>query len=228
MWAAVFAVAVVGYALGEPPSLDIPEKIKPEGGYVILTPKTNAKGVSYVGLSGVQPFPNQLLANPLTFVLPVGGLADGTYEFVVVASLNDEHARKSFVVQIGNDAKPPPSPLLPDQLQKDLRKAYQEDASPDRDEAYRKMAAFYKAAAELSRDESLRTWGDLFDRMAAKAKEHDTYIAGKLVGVQKVINGELTKALPGSGAGRLALDKAGRDVAYSTFKRVAAAIEATK
>lgn len=87
-----------------PPSVDIPAETVATGDFTVVVPKTDAKGVSYVGLSGVDPFPSALLKDSKTFVLPTRGLPAGRYVFAGVASLNDEHTVFRFAVVVG---KPP-------------------------------------------------------------------------------------------------------------------------
>jgi len=102
-------------ALAAPPTVDIPADTKASSEYVIITPKTDAKGITYIGMSGVSPLPNVLLTDKKIFCLPVRGLADGTYKFKGVASLNDEHTEFGFTVTVGagGDIKPVP-PVPPD------------------------------------------------------------------------------------------------------------------
>jgi len=109
-----------------PPTVDVPPVIKASGDYVTVVPVTNAKAITYVGTSGVSPFPSAFLKDSRSFVLPVRGLPEGTYKFTGVASLNDEHTEFNFSVVIGSggeidpapkpkpkpDPKPEPSPVL--------------------------------------------------------------------------------------------------------------------
>lgn len=106
-----FLVLTAGnLALAEPPKLNIPPEIQAAGDYVTFTPETDAKGVSYFGLSGVDPFPPSILADRRTFALPVRGLPAGGYRFVAVGSLNDEHASQTFTVIVGQRPAPVPPP----------------------------------------------------------------------------------------------------------------------
>lgn len=99
-------------SLAAPPSLEIPAEIKPSADYAVFAPdaKTTVKTITYIGLSGVDPFPSDLLRDPRAFVLPVRGLAAGRYRFVAVGSLNDEHAKKEFAVIVGAPSDPLPDP----------------------------------------------------------------------------------------------------------------------
>ncbi len=105
-----------------PPSVEIPaEELIPVNGYILMTPKGDAKGVTYVALSGVYPLPSKILADGRMFALPVTGLKAGKYDFVAVASLNDEHTSRAFSVNIGLVPVPPvpvppgpnPTPIPP-------------------------------------------------------------------------------------------------------------------
>jgi hypothetical protein len=99
--------------LAAPPTVDVPAVIPAVGDYVTLSPKTDAKAITYLGLSGVEPFPSAFLKDPKAFVLPVRGLAAGKYTFAGVASLNDEHTKFQFVVVVGTPPDPPKPPDPP-------------------------------------------------------------------------------------------------------------------
>lgn len=111
--AALFA-GCCGLAHAEPPKLVVPAELKATGEYVTYSPstETTAKAVTYVGLSGIEPFPSAFLKDSRAFVLPVRGLNPGRYKFKAVGSLNDEHTTADFVVVIG-DAPPTPVPVPP-------------------------------------------------------------------------------------------------------------------
>jgi hypothetical protein len=100
-----------------PPQVDIPAEIVASSEYVTLQPTTEAKAITYIGLSGVDPFPAAFLKDPRSFILPVRGLSAARYRFAAIASLNDEHTRKDFVVVVGNPPPPvvtvPPDPTVP-------------------------------------------------------------------------------------------------------------------
>ena len=112
---AVLAMPLV--LLAAPPAVDIPPEVHPGGQYAILSPKTEAVAITYIGLSGVEPLPAVMLKDPRMFLLDTRGLAVGTYKFVAVASLNDEHTRIDFAVVIGNSpvvvTPPGPGPINP-------------------------------------------------------------------------------------------------------------------
>lgn len=113
--AAVF-LACAATAAAAPPTLDFPAENRPEAGYVIVQPKTDAVSITYVALDGVYPIPAALLSDKRTFALPVGGLADGQYKFMAVAAgKGGEQSSKLLVVTIGKgDVIPPPKKKEPD------------------------------------------------------------------------------------------------------------------
>ena len=92
------------------PELDIPPEIQATDEYVIVTPKGDCKSVTYVGQSGVAPFPSTLFEDKRVFMLPVRGLAAGRYRFTAVGSLDDKHCTRSFTVVVGNPPQPQPGP----------------------------------------------------------------------------------------------------------------------
>jgi hypothetical protein len=219
-------VAVVP-AWAEPPKLVVPAELKPAGDYATFAPSTadtTAKAVTYVGLSGVEPFPSAFLKDSRAFVLPVRGLAAGRYKFRAVGSLNDEHATADFVVVVG-DAPPPVDPIGPDKpltpFQAKLQAAVKADGAPA--EAVRKYAALYKlAAATTVRDASLLTTGGLLTEMRQAVKSLGLP-AGSLDKTARVVADELNAVLPT--AANATLDTATRDKIAVAFLAVAAALE---
>lgn len=106
-----------------PPTLGIPDEIKPSQGYATFEPGADctAKAITYISRSSAFPFPARMLKDGRMFVLPTTGLANGRYQFTAVGSLNDEHAVKDFAVVVGNAPGPnpgpnPPNPPNPDQV----------------------------------------------------------------------------------------------------------------
>jgi hypothetical protein len=113
MKAILLALAV----LAVPPEVDIPPEVRPSGQYVKLIPKTDAKSITYVGLSGIDPLPAEMLKDPRMFLLDVRGLPVARYKFAAVACLADEQTRFDFEVVIGTPpvvvTPPGPGPLNP-------------------------------------------------------------------------------------------------------------------
>jgi hypothetical protein len=99
-----------GLAAAAPPTLDIPPEVRPSGQYVQFVPKTDAVGVEYVGLDGVEPFPSAFLKDSRAFVLDATALQrDKAYRFVAVgASKTGEQSRAAFVVVGGKAPTTPP------------------------------------------------------------------------------------------------------------------------
>ena len=115
--AAAMYAAVPQAAPKEPPTLDIKDSYQAtSAGYVAFKPATTAVSILYIGLSGQEPFPMDVIGgNPLAFVLFTRGLPDGAYKFAAVASsATGEQLRKDFVVVVGNSPTPvPPGPVPP-------------------------------------------------------------------------------------------------------------------
>lgn len=105
---ALFSVASVFAQV----DLGIPDEVKPTGQYVAMQPKTEAKAITYIGLSGVDPIPSAFLKDARWFLLDTRGLKAGRYVFVAVGSLDDEHTRHDFTVVIGEPG-PGPGPTPP-------------------------------------------------------------------------------------------------------------------
>jgi hypothetical protein len=100
--------------LAQGPDLGIPAELRPSGQYVTLQPKTEAKAITYIGLSGVDPLPSTFLKDARWFLLDTRGLPAGRYLFTAVGSLDDEHTRSDFAVLIGDAPGPvPPGPQPP-------------------------------------------------------------------------------------------------------------------
>jgi hypothetical protein len=114
--ACLIVLLASGVGLSVPPAVEIPQETRATGDFVTLVPKTDAKTITYVALSGVDPFPSALLKDSRTFVLPVRGLPEGKYRFKGVASKNDEHTVFDFYIVVGkgsNDDKISPVPPIP-------------------------------------------------------------------------------------------------------------------
>ena len=98
-------------ALAAPPTLDVPPEVRPAGGYVRFTPKTDGVSVTYVGLSGVESFPSEELKDGKRFLLPTQNLKDGRYKFAAVAAgKGGEQTRADFVVIVGAPPEVAPDP----------------------------------------------------------------------------------------------------------------------
>lgn len=108
----------------EPPKLEIDSQIVTKGDYLTITPKTDAKTIVYIGLSGVDPLPSDLLKDSKTFLLFTALLKEGEYEFSAIAIKQDEYTRVNFKVIKGKvDPKVDPVPPKPPEPQPSLDKA---------------------------------------------------------------------------------------------------------
>ena len=110
LYVPILALALVQAALADPPTVEVPAEVVASGDYTTIVPKTNAKAISYVGLSGVDPFPSTFLKDSKVFILPTRGLKDGVYTFAGVASLSDEHTLFRFTVKVGSGIPAPKDP----------------------------------------------------------------------------------------------------------------------
>lgn len=107
-------------SFAEPPKLKMPADTKATSGYVTIKPETNCATVTYIGLSGVDPFPSEELRDPTKFLLPVSGLArDKVYTFAAVGAINNEgkveQVTAVFTVTVGTPTTttPPTKPGEP-------------------------------------------------------------------------------------------------------------------
>lgn len=104
------ALSMSAICFAEPPTIDIRSEIEAKGDVVNFTPKTDAKTVIYIGLSGVDPLPPEILKDPRTFVLYTRGLKAGYYKFIAIAVKDNEVTRQDFIIRKGT---PPPAPIPP-------------------------------------------------------------------------------------------------------------------
>lgn len=140
------ALATASAAVAGPPALKIPEEVRATQQYVRFDPETDAKGVIYIGLSGVEAFPSEELKDPRRFLLDTRGLAEGRYGFAAVgAGATGEQTRVNFTVVVGAEAAV--DPMLPP-----FRKAFDADASPTKLADVRALALAYRAVAGRVRE----------------------------------------------------------------------------
>lgn len=212
----VFATSL----LAAPPAVEIPsEDLKPVNGYVLMTPKGDAKAFTYVSLSGVYPLPSALLADKRAFVLPVAGLAAGKYEFVAVGSANDEHTMRPFVIEIGgnenggDDANPPAPKPKPDGSKVDpaLLKSLQTAYDADGGNAAGKLAGVMKKGAEYAKNTTRGT-----DLIAAVTKDRKDAIGEQLPALRKAIGDYINGILPTDPGAEYTADDRKRAVAAYT------------
>jgi len=109
----ILILIMAAAAIAAPPEIEIGPEVRPSGQYARVLPKTDATSIVYVGLSGVDPMPSDLLKDGRMFLLDVRGLQVGRYKFAAVGTLKDEQARVDFEVVVGNPpvvVVPPPGP----------------------------------------------------------------------------------------------------------------------
>lgn len=173
---ASLAIACGAPAVAAPPKLTIPAELRPAGDYVTLKPDTDAVSVTYVGLSGVDPFPSDFLKDARHFVLPIRGLKAGSYKFAAVAASKDgEQARVDFTAVVpGEPGTPTPPPVPP---------------TPPDPPTPPKPAALYflivrpdgPASAEFTRTMGLAAWADL--RKSGHSVKDKTLTDAAMIGV---------------------------------------------
>lgn len=109
LFAAALILFTTAIATAEPPKLIIPAEIKADvGAWVVVSPDTTAKAITYVGLDGLSAFPSSELKDQRKLV--VNPPRVGTYRFVAVGTLNDEQATATFAVVVGGGGTPPVDP----------------------------------------------------------------------------------------------------------------------
>lgn len=100
-----------GIVLAQPPKLEIESVIEAKGDYVTFSPVSDAAVITYIGLSGVEPFPSDMLKDGKSFILPTRGLKPSSYRFVAIGIRQNEFTRKEFTVRVpGIVPQPEPSP----------------------------------------------------------------------------------------------------------------------
>lgn len=218
------ALLIASVANAQPPSLTIPAEVKPAGQYARIAPTTDAVAVTYIGLSGVDAIPSDLLKDGRMFLLDTRGLAAGRYKFAAVgASKTGEQTRVDFVVVVG-DAPPPfppgPDPAPPfDPLLTVWQAIYASDLSPTKAADKAALAAVYKQGAETAKNPSLATAGQLRKVMADAAT---VLIGARLAPLRQAIWVEVVKLLP---AEDTPLTEAKRQEVAALFLRVSSILE---
>jgi hypothetical protein len=140
--------------------------------------------------------------------------------------------QRELLEKLGPDgpAPKPPAPVPPkpdDPLKTKLKSAYDADpAAPDaRRASALDLAALYRAAADLARDETVGTSGELLAKVGAAAVSllKDPPGARKLAAVRRVASGELAALLPTDAP--LTADQ--RAATAALFLKLASALEET-
>lgn len=218
------------------PRLVIPTVTPATSDYVQIMPDTDAAAVAYVGLSGVDPFPSNLLKDQRIFVLPTRGLAPGTYRFAAIGTLDDEQTRTDFAVAIGVPVPVPPGPTPPvppvppipeptDPFYQGLKTTWAQETHANRHARKTTLASYYRDAAKSAQNPANLTIGGLRKVMDESAKLRfppppvipatDAYIGTYLLGV-----------LPKNPD--TPMDQATRDLATRTFTTIADDLEMLK
>jgi hypothetical protein len=215
--AALLLMLLAAPVWADGPKITIPAEIPASGDYVVVTPDTTAKAISYVAQSGVDAFPSSMLRDPRTFVLPVRGLPAGRYQFTAVGTLNDEQSTATFTVVVGTG--PPPAP---DAFQQALQTAFGNEGASLKAAQVRMLASFYRtAAATTVNDPNLHTYGELQDTMKLAVKNIGL-TPGALSGLVRIIASDELRAFPNPNT---TLDSSTRKLAAAEFIRIAAALE---
>lgn len=160
LYACVLAVAAVQTAWAGP-VIEIPAEVKAEpGSWVVVSPKTDAVSVVYVGLDGLAAFPSSELKDPRKLV--VNASKAGRFRFVAVGTLKDEQATAAFTIVVGDAPPTPgPGPVLPDGPL-GLRKASRDGAAKVGDKAAaKKLATAQRSVASAVMAGGLTTPADI-------------------------------------------------------------------
>lgn len=207
-------------AFAAPPKVVIPDKVKPQDGYVILVPDTDAVNIIYISLDGLTPFPNALLKDTRSLVIPVKGEKPGAYRFVAVASSKEgDLVRVDFTIILDGPPVPPP-PTDPD-IQA-LKDAFSKETGATKVQDVATLASLYRMAASTTvRDTTITTVGGLFqDLKAASAsllKPDAVPLVRKVIGdrLNKVVGTDVNAAL-------------NRDAVAAEFNKIASYLEGLK
>jgi hypothetical protein len=144
------------------PTIEIPAEVKAEpGSWVVVSPKTDAASVVYVGLDGLAAFPSSELKDPRKLV--VNPSKAGRFRFVAVGTLKDEQATAAFTIVVGDapPVPPGPGPVLPDGAM-GLRKASRDGAAKVGDKTgAKKLATAQRSVASAVMAGGLTTPADI-------------------------------------------------------------------
>ena len=204
---------------GAEPRVLLPAEIKAKPGRLVrIEATTDGKVVKWLSMSedaDIVPFPPD--GKVALFTAP----SIGRHRVIAWTALGDVPSEAaSCVVVVGNpDPVPPPKPV--DSLLQAVQKAYSEEADTNKAVLKGSLASLYKMGAETASDTAITTWGRLFEVMGDAARRMG--VAGKLPGVQKVIQSELQLSLPADT--EKMLDAFGRDSAAKAFRKIATLLE---
>ncbi len=217
-------------ALAAPPELTLPKEVVGEpGAFVRVKAATTGKTVKWLALdAGLNVFPTDLLKDTRTAVVTAGRA--GRYRLLAVTAAADELSDPAVCVVVIGDAPPPgpgpgpgPDPPPPtDPLARAVQAAYAAETESDRATSVKSLAALYRQGVEVL--PKVDTVGALFKTLQTAAAT--LKVAGKVVGVQKVIQGELRAALPTAASTKLTPELRAR--AADVFGKVAKALESVR
>ncbi len=225
---AVLLLALASPSWADPPPLEIPAEIKAQpGAWVVVSPKTTAAAVLYVGLDGLSAFPSSELKDPRKLVVAAPVVA-GRWRFVAVGTLKDEMTETPFSIVVGDAPPTPPVPPTPpgptDPLTKTLQAAFDQETAPTRTTHLAALTALYRNAGPTCQRTDLKTAADLLGVL--KTAAGSLLPTDALPKLRGAIRDELNKTLPTDPAAPL--DQATRDKAAATFARVASALAGVK
>lgn len=230
-------VAMSGVLLAQPPKVKIDNEVRPNGQYVRFTPDTDAVSVTYIGLDGVDAFPNEELKDSRRFLLDIRGLEQNrSYRFAAVASSKTgEQTRVDFLVVIGipqplptpPGPKPPPSPTPPapvDPLVKALQDVFQGEQGEQKGKLPQLVEAMTYAVEQAK---TAATNSDLASLLRVKTKEvlGDTATVSHLYNTRKAIGDYLNKELP---YGPITFDDVTRAKYVAAYTKVRDALKEVK
>lgn len=213
----------------EAPYVKLPAEFKADAGTpFVLTAETNGHTVRWRFIDpGLAPVPLPWSIDDTATAYLSG--KTGRYRVLAWTALDDVPSEAALCTVIlgapGPGPVPPgPAPVPPgpvDPLFTSVQLAYSLEADPAKAKEKADLAGLYRAAATASGNASLKTWGDLWKVMSDTA--NSLGLRGKLPGVDKAIQGELSGKLPKIASAPL--DAAGRDLAARTFGHVADALD---
>lgn len=231
---AVLALAAAPNAWAEPPKLEIKAELTPKNGFVIYTPPADVVSIKYKSLSGLVPFPAEILKDARSLVISTEGKAKGRYKFYAVgANAKGEQADADFEIVIGDAPKPPPTPPQPEPpapdlspLAKKLAEAYATETAADRRERLVALCEVFAGAVTMIDSTGYTTVGEFSEGVTKLRKDK---VGDSLLAVRKAIGVHLNTELgDGSGVDNAALTAEVRAKYKKAYTAVSAALKELK
>lgn len=227
---ALLALLLVSPVLANSVTLPAEVKVGP-GRLAKLTAKTDGKQVRWINGS----LDADLIASETGLWAIFSAPAPGRYLVYAYTASGDVPSEPAVCVVVVGDPGPgppvPPTPPVPpptppvDPLLARVKAAWQLETDLARVTQKNALAAIYRQGAAIVRDDqTLSTWGSLFEALSTVAKAMN--VTGKLLVVQKAIQIELQSVCPSDR--NAPLDASGRELASKTFTRIADALEGLK